>query len=196
MSMTARHLANLAPRPRYSTRRSRRPSRPSVIDFARAERQRLRALVDLDAGERARLLDQLDQRRAVLGVLPDGLVIENDAGDVLRHRLGRAEQKLAVVAPVVGGRLDADRVEALLDGAGGLVGRENAAARRHHGLRHPVELREVHRGSSLILRNCPILPCRPPIGKGRINSPAAPRRRAGPCPPATPGTRRRLLTRR
>ena len=71
-------------------------------DFAGTERQRLGALVDLDAGNRAGLLDELDQRRAVLGVLPDGLVVENDAGDVLRHRLGGAEQHFAVVAPVVG----------------------------------------------------------------------------------------------
>ena len=53
-------------------------------DFARADRQRLGALVDLDAGDRAGLLDQLDQRRAVLGLLPDGLVVEDDAGDVVR----------------------------------------------------------------------------------------------------------------
>jgi hypothetical protein len=31
MSITARHLANLAPRSRYSTSRSRKPSRPSVM---------------------------------------------------------------------------------------------------------------------------------------------------------------------
>ena len=74
-------------------------------ELAGAERQRLRALVDLDAGQRARLLDQLDQRRAVLGVLPDGLVVEDDAGDVLRHRLGRAEQQLAIVAAAVVGAI-------------------------------------------------------------------------------------------
>ena len=79
-----------------------------MIDLAGAVRQRLGALVDLDAGQRARLLDQLDQRRAVLGVLADGLVIENDAGNMFRHRLGRAEQHLAVIAPRVGGRFDAD----------------------------------------------------------------------------------------
>src|SRR5580700_868944 len=31
MSMTARHFANLAPSPRYSTSRSRSPSSPSVM---------------------------------------------------------------------------------------------------------------------------------------------------------------------
>src|SRR6202035_2756718 len=46
--------------------------------FARAVRQRFYALVDLDAGQRAGLRDQLDQRRAVLGGLADGLVVQND----------------------------------------------------------------------------------------------------------------------
>ena len=124
MSITARHLANLAPSSRYSASRSRRPSRPSVIDLAGAERQRLGALVDLDAGQRAGLLDDLDQRRAVLGLLADGLVVQDDAGDVLRHRLAGAEHHLAIVAAIVLGVLDADRVEALLDRA-----RDSSAAR-------------------------------------------------------------------
>ena len=33
-------------------------------------------------GMRAGLLDDLDQRRAVLGLLADGLVVEDHAGDV------------------------------------------------------------------------------------------------------------------
>ena len=85
--------------------------------LAGAERQRLRSLVDLDAGERARLLDDLGQRRAILGLLPDRLVIQDDAGDVFGHRLAGAEHHLAIVAAIVLGVLDADRVEALLDRA-------------------------------------------------------------------------------
>ena len=108
-------------------------------------RQGLRALVDLDAGDRAGLLDQLDQRRAVLGVLPDGLVIEDDAGNVLAHRLGRAEQHLAVVAAVLLGRFDIDGVKALLDGAGGFVGSQNALARRNHRKGDFVEFGKIHR---------------------------------------------------
>ena len=91
---------------------------PLGDDLARTERQRLDSLVDLDTGQRAGLFDQLDQRRAVLGVLADGLVIEDDAGNIFRHRFGRAEQKFAVVAARVGGAFRADGVEALLDGAG------------------------------------------------------------------------------
>ena len=48
-------------------------------DFAGAERQRLGALVHLDAGQGARLLDDLDQRRAILGLLSDRLVVKDDA---------------------------------------------------------------------------------------------------------------------
>ena len=42
--------------------------------FAGTARQRLGAGIDLDAGNRAGGFDQLDQRRAVLGLLADGLV--------------------------------------------------------------------------------------------------------------------------
>src|SRR4029078_3611720 len=38
-----------------------------------------------------------------------------------------------------------DRIEPLLDGAGRLVGCQNAAAGRDHGLGHLVKLCEVHR---------------------------------------------------
>src|SRR5260370_538166 len=55
-------------------------------EFARAIRQSLRSLVDLDARNGAGLFDQSDQRRAVLGVLPDRFVIEDDARDVPGHR--------------------------------------------------------------------------------------------------------------
>ena len=115
-------------------------------DFVCTERQRLRALVDLDAGNGAGLLDQLDQRRAVSGVLADGLVEENDAGNVFRH-LGAAEQHFAVVAARHRRRLDADRVEALLDGAGRFIGGQDAAAGRDHGRGDLVQFGEIHRRS-------------------------------------------------
>jgi hypothetical protein len=103
-----------------------------------------RAFVHLDAGDRAGVLDQLHQRRAVLGVLPDGLVIEDDAGDVA-HRLLGPEHQLAIVAAVVFGVFDADGVEALLDSAGGFVGRQNALAGRHHSMCYFVQFVEIHR---------------------------------------------------
>ena len=83
--------------------------------FAGMKRQRLEALVDLDAGKRPGLLDHLDQRRSVLGFLPDGLVEQDHAGNVVLHRLGRTEQQLAVIAAAVGRRLDADLFETLLN---------------------------------------------------------------------------------
>ncbi len=92
-------------------------------DLARAVGQGLGPLVDLDAGQRPRLLDHLDQRGAVLGVLADGLVVEDDARDMVAHRIGRPKQQLAVVAP---------------------VGRKNAPAGGAHGRSHLVQFGEVH----------------------------------------------------
>ena len=50
--------------------------------LARAMRQRLGAGIDLDAGNGAGRFDQRDQRRAVLGLLPDRFVVEDDAGNM------------------------------------------------------------------------------------------------------------------
>ena len=97
--------------------RSRSPSRPSVTVSPSAQRERLRARVDLDARDDPLRLEQLRERRPVGGALADRLVEEDHAADVLLDALGREEQ-LAVGAPVVLGRLDVDRVEALLDRAG------------------------------------------------------------------------------
>ena len=145
--MTARHLAKRAPSPRYSTSRSRRPSRPSVTTSLAQNGSGLVPLSTLMPGMRAGLLDQLDQRRAVVGVLPDGLVEENDAGNVFRHRFGAAEQHFAVVAPRHRRELDADGVEALLDGAGRFIGGQDATAGRDHRRGDLVQFGEIHRGS-------------------------------------------------
>ena len=87
-------------------------------------RERLRALVHLDARDDALRGEQLRERSPVVGLLADRLVEEDDPADVL---LGawRREEKVAVGAPILLGGLDADGVEALLDGAAALVGRED-----------------------------------------------------------------------
>ena len=54
--------------------------------LAGRERERLRALVDLDAGDDPLPLEQLRERRAVGGRLADRLVVEDDAADVLARR--------------------------------------------------------------------------------------------------------------
>src|SRR5438105_2090139 len=74
----------------------------------------------------------LRERRSVGGALADRLVEEDHAADVVGCAV-RREQQLAVGAPVLLGRLDADRVEPLLDGAVALVGGENALARCDKG---------------------------------------------------------------
>src|SRR3546814_5703023 len=92
--------------------------------------ERLGAEIDLDAGDHAGPGDLLHERRAVGGLLADGLVVEDDAGDVLAG-IGRGEQHVAVVAPVLLGRGDLDAVEALLDGGGAFVrGQEDRQSTR------------------------------------------------------------------
>ena len=84
--------------------------------LAGVERQRLRARVDLDPRHDALRGEQLGERRAVVGALPDRLVVEDHAADVLLHAR-RREEEVAVGAAGLLGRLDADRVEPLLDRA-------------------------------------------------------------------------------
>ena len=115
----------------------------------------------------------LDQRRAVLRGLADRFIIEDDAGDVILHRLLRAEQHFAVIAAAVGGRLDLDLIETLLDRAGGFVGGENALAARDHADGDLVQGVDIH--------------CRSPSD----STSSAPRRRADPCLPAIQERRRR-----
>src|SRR5262249_45262602 len=54
-------------------------------------------------------------------------------------------EQVGIVGAIGGGRVHADRVEALLDSARRLVGGEKASARRDHGLGDLVEFSEVHR---------------------------------------------------
>src|SRR4029077_20877535 len=88
-------------------------------------RKRFRALVVLDARNDPFRREQLRERRPVVGLLADGLVEEDDPADVLLDAR-RGEEEVAVSAPVLLGRLDTDRVEALLDRARALVGGEDA----------------------------------------------------------------------
>src|SRR5581483_9287178 len=92
-------------------------------------RQLLRALVDLDPRDDPLLREQLRERRPVRRALPDRLVVEDDAADVVAGAFGR-EEHVAVGAPTLLGRLDPDRVEPLLDRAVALVGGEDALPRR------------------------------------------------------------------
>src|SRR5262249_31291892 len=117
--------------------------------LAREAGERLGAGIDLDSGDDALLGQVLRKRRAVLGLLADGLVVKNDAADRL-GRAGRGEQHLAVGAAVRPGRLQPDAVEALLDGAARLVRRENPLALGHHRAGNARELARIH---PLLLRH-------------------------------------------
>ena len=92
-----------------------------------------RTLVHLDAGHCPCGLDHVGEWCAVLGFLAQGFIIEDDAGDVVRHRVLGREQHFAVIAAAFFGGDHVDAVKALLDGAGAFVRRQNALACRHHG---------------------------------------------------------------
>jgi len=111
--------------------------------LARATGQGMGALVDLDARNDALGGHVLGERDAVLGGLTDGLVVQDRAGDVL-VQLGRGEQQFAVGATVLLGVLQADAGEALADGAGGFVDRDDALARGDHGLCGFSQLFDAH----------------------------------------------------
>ena len=116
--------------------------------LALRERQRLRAEVDLDPGDDALRGEQLWERRSVERALADRLVEEDDAADVFLGT-GRREEQIAVGAPVLLGRLEPDRVEALLDRAGALVSGEDALPLGDERLRGLVQL-GVHRVLPLV----------------------------------------------
>ena len=124
--MTARHLLKTAPR--LCIRRAAHAAIEALGDrLLQRVREWLRAEVDLDAGMDALIPEDLHQRRAVRGLLADGLVVQDDAADVLGNAR-RAEQHLAVRPAVVFRVFDADGIETPLDGAGALVRCEDALA--------------------------------------------------------------------
>ena len=65
--------------------------------------------------------------------LAESFIETNRTGHMVPQALG-GEEHLAVGPPRILGRFGPDGIEALLDGAGALVGGENAATRRAHGL--------------------------------------------------------------
>ena len=98
--ITRAPLGEARAEPRYSAIRSRRPSRPSVIFSSVANGKRLGALVDLDAGDDAALLEQRREGHAVLRLLAQRLVEQDHAADELLGAGGREEQ-LAIGAAVL-----------------------------------------------------------------------------------------------
>ena len=85
----------------------------------------VRAGVDLDAGYDALRRQHLGERSSVVGGLAERLVVEDHATDEVLHP-GCREEQLPVVPPILLRRLHADRVEALLDRPGRLVGGKDA----------------------------------------------------------------------
>lgn len=74
------------------------------------------ALVNLDAREDASLLEDIDKRLAILGLLVEGLLEEDHTADVLEGTRA-AEQELTESPPVLLHVLDIDAGKALANGA-------------------------------------------------------------------------------
>lgn len=91
------------------------------------------ALVDLDAGEDAVVVEDVDEGLAVGGLLVEGLLEEDDAGEE-REGGGGGEEELAEGLTVRLDVLDVDAGQTLSDGAGALVGGEYALPRRRYVL--------------------------------------------------------------
>ena len=95
-------------------------------------RERLCSRIDLDPRDDPLVGKQLRERRPLRRALPDRFVVEDDAADRVLQA-GCGEEHVAVGAPVLLRRLEADRVEALLDRAGALVGGEDPLVVGHQG---------------------------------------------------------------
>mmetsp|Transcript_5691 Transcript_5691/g.23652 ORF Transcript_5691/g.23652 Transcript_5691/m.23652 type:complete len:432 (+) Transcript_5691:393-1688(+) len=111
----------------------RRAALAEVVDALRhrlavGPEQRLHALVDLDAGNDALRLHEVDHRRAARRLVEERLLEGDGARDVLAEA-GRLEEELAVLAAVLLDVLDADRREPLPDRPRRLVGGEDALPR-------------------------------------------------------------------
>ncbi len=104
----------------------------------------LGAHIDLDPRHDAEARQVFGERLAVAGLLPEGLIVQDDPGDRLRGAR-RGEQHLPVGPPLLFGRIELDRIEALLDRSGALVGRENTPVLGHHGVGNARQLAAVHR---------------------------------------------------
>ena len=110
-----------------------KPVEAGAVRLAVGAGERLDALVDIDAGDHALLLEELDEGLALLGLLAEGLVEHDAARDVLA-KIGGQEEQLAVRAAVLLFVGDADRGKALADGAGRLVRRQDALAAARNSL--------------------------------------------------------------
>ncbi|CEE78298.1 hypothetical protein XAC2852_710026 [Xanthomonas citri pv. citri] len=111
--------------------------------LARHAGQRLRALVDLDARDDAVGGHVLGERHAILGLLTDGLVEQDGAGDVVAQ-LGRGQQQFAIGATVLFDVLDADAGKTLGDRAGRFVDGDDALTRGDHRLGGFGKLFDAH----------------------------------------------------
>ena len=85
-------------------------------------------LVNLDAGESASLLEDIDEGLAILGLLVEGLLKEDHTTEVLEGTRG-AEEELTEGTAVLLNVLDIDAGKALANSASGLISSKDTLAR-------------------------------------------------------------------
>lgn len=107
--------------------------------IARRMRERDRAGVDLDAGNDALARDQIGQRCAVVASLAERFLLQDDAADE-RVEPRRPQQQVAVCAPVLVGRINADRHEPLGDHRAAFIGSQDALAGLHQRIDRRLQL--------------------------------------------------------
>ena len=143
--ITARHFAKRAPSVHDTPRAAARsPSRPFGHRLAGTRGQRLGAGVDLDAGHDARA-PRAPPRAARRAHRSGGWSRRRGSTPLTkRDEVGRRQQHLAIGAPALRRRRDAERLEPLADGLHRLVGGEDALAGGDERLRGRFEVLVAH----------------------------------------------------
>ena len=88
------------------------------------------ALVDLDAGHNATVVQKFDESLAVVGFLASSFIKENDAVDII-FEIWRSEENIAIIATVVFVVWNIHGFKFLVDRAARFVGGKNALAESH-----------------------------------------------------------------
>src|SRR6478672_10285326 len=140
--ITARHFAKRAPSSRYSFRRSRSPSRPSVTVSPSASASGFAPVSTLIPGTIP--FDSSNFGKGVPSAELWRIVSSKRMTPPMYSSAPSVVKRRSVSAPRLFVRLDANRVEAFLDRAAALVRREDSLAVRDDRLGGLLQLLNVH----------------------------------------------------
>lgn len=102
--------------------------------------QRHNSLVDLNSGDDAIVLQDLDKWSAIISLLVEGLMEEDHTTDIVGHLLATGEEQLSVLTPVFLHVLHIDLGQPLAHGACALVRGQDALAGGHNGVGDGAQL--------------------------------------------------------